>query len=98
MNEKKQSSDKAVIIGSIVLILLMVLAMKGIFAFLKADAQKNAVPIPSSSASQSIDTPGGSGQQTDEEAPSFCPFCGKELNDSFQWGQFCPSCGKKVEQ
>ena len=76
----------------------MVLAVKGILAFLKADAQKNAVPIPSSSASQSIDTPGGSGQQTDEETPSFCPFCGKELNDSFQWGQFCPYCGKKVEQ
>ena len=67
-------------------------------AFLKADAQKNAVPIPGSSASQSIDTPGGSGQQTDEDAPAFCPFCGKELNDSFQWGQFCPYCGKKVEQ
>lgn len=98
MNEKKQSRDKAAIIGGIVLILLMVLAVKGILAFLKADAQKNAVPIPSSSASQSIDTPGSSGQQTDEEAPSFCPFCGKELNDSFQWGQFCPYCGKKVEQ
>ena len=32
------------------------------------------------------------------EEASFCPFCGKELNDSFQWGQFCPYCGKKVEK
>ena len=71
------------------------MTQKGIFAFLRRDIQ---VPIPSSSVSQSIETPGGSGHQTDGDAPSFCPFCGRELNDSFQWGQFCPYCGKKVEQ
>ena len=98
MNESKQPRDRAVIIGSIVLILLMVLAVKGIFALLNADAQRNALSAPSTSAGQSTETPGGSGQQTDEDAPSFCPFCGKQLNDSFRWGQFCPYCGGKVER
>ena len=32
-----------------------------------------------------------------QPAPSFCPFCGKGLPSSFQWGQFCPYCGEQIE-
>ena len=34
----------------------------------------------------------------EQNTPAFCPFCGEELNESFQWGQYCPYCGEKVEQ
>ena len=33
-----------------------------------------------------------------EDGAAFCPFCGEEMTDGFQWGQFCPFCGEKVEQ
>ena len=97
MNENKQPGNRAAIIGGIVLIILLVLAIKGIFSFLEKDLQGKAGSTAVSSASQSIETP-DSGHEADQEGPSFCPFCGKELNDSFRWGQFCPYCGKKVEQ
>ena len=35
-------------------------------------------------------------QEDESPAPNFCPFCGDELPDSFQWGQYCPFCGENV--
>jgi len=35
-------------------------------------------------------------QEDESPAPNFCPFCGDELPESFQWGQYCPFCGENV--
>lgn len=90
-NEKK-SGDWKMIIGGILLIIVLFAAIKLIFWGLgEAIPQTHLNDTPAVSVSQSA--PAGS----QEEAPSFCVHCGKELPDSFQWGQFCPYCGKKVE-
>ena len=92
-NEKK-SGDWKMIIGGILLIIVLFAAVKFIFWGLgEAIPQTHLNDTPAASASQSA--PAGSGSEAD--APSFCVHCGKELPDSFQWGQFCPYCGKKVE-
>lgn len=100
MNEtQEKKSSKMVIVGLIVLVVGLVLGVKLIFAALAA-----ALPPP---ADQSIQTMDGSqtsqnavmdsSGENAQPAPNFCPYCGDELTDSFQWGQFCPYCGEKVE-
>ena len=81
------------IVGLIALILVLFVGIKLIFAGLgKAIPQKPAGPeAPGQTELLEKPIPG-------QNAPSFCPYCGEELNDSFQWGQFCPYCGEKVEQ
>ena len=81
------------IVGLIALILVLFVGIKLIFAGLgKAIPQKPAGPQPPGQT-ELAEKPGPG-----QTAPSFCPFCGEELNDSFQWGQFCPYCGEKIEQ
>ena len=93
MNEnEKKASDWKMIIGGIVLIAVLFVGIKGIFWGLEQMIPKGRFSDPAS-VSASQDVSGGSGQ----EAPSFCVHCGKELPESFQWGQFCPWCGEKVE-
>lgn len=91
VNEKK-TGDWKVILGGIVLIVVLFISIKLIFWGLDQAIPKQPVgDVQSVQSSQSVPSGG------DTEAPSFCVHCGKELPDSFQWGQFCPYCGKKVE-
>ncbi|MBR4098824.1 MAG: hypothetical protein IKK44_02400 [Clostridium sp.] len=100
MNENQEKKrNKMAIVGLLVLIAALVIGIKLIFAGLAA-----ALPELPEQSSQSMDA--GSVSQSAEAdistendlpAPNFCPYCGDELSDSFQWGQFCPFCGEKVE-
>lgn len=99
MNEEKEKSTWLPIVGGIALIIILFIAVKMIFSMLEQvvpPERLNPEAFASQSQSQVQEQPAGSGQVV--QAPGFCPFCGKELNDSFQWGQFCPFCGEKVEQ
>ena len=95
MNEnKKKSSDWRIIIGGIVLIVVLFVAIKFIFWGLGETIRRNHPEVYQNQAvSQST-----SASQSGQEAPGFCVHCGKELPESFQWGQFCPWCGEKIEQ
>ena len=53
----------------------------------------NPEAFASQSQSQSQEQPAGDGQA--DQGPAFCPFCGEEMTDSFQWGQFCPFWWRK---
>jgi len=90
-NEKKIGDWKG-IIGGILLIAVLFAGVKLVFWGLGAAIHQD-IPdtAPSGSFSQSAV------QSGEAEVPSFCVHCGRELPDSFQWGQFCPYCGKKVE-
>ena len=97
MEEKKKSW--LTIAGLIALIVVLFLGIKLVFAGLGAAIpQKPAGPgeptVPGEPGlTEQVGQPGPG-----QTAPAFCPFCGRELNASFQWGQFCPFCGEKVEQ
>lgn len=97
MNENgRRAKSILVMAGMILLIVLLVLGVNAIFSmldtrypFLHADASASS---QSSSASDAGRTETGDG----EEAPRFCPACGKQLREGFQWGQYCPYCGEMV--
>jgi len=87
-NEKKKNSWLP-IVGGIALIFAML-------AQVVPPERLNPEAFASQSQSQSQEQPAGDGQA--DQGPAFCPFCGEEMTDSFQWGQFCPFCGEKVER
>ena len=80
------------IVGGIVLIIVLFIAVKLIFAWLGA-----AVPPERLNPELALNQSQALSEQQETDAPAFCPFCGETLYDSFQWGQFCPWCGEKVE-
>ena len=87
------------IVGGIALIIVLFIVVKMIFAMLAQvvpPERLNPEAFASQSQSQSQEQPAGDGQA--DQGPAFCPFCGEEMTDSFQWGQFCPFCGEKVER
>jgi len=92
MNEDKKQTWLP-IVGGIALIVVLFIAIKLIFAGLERAIPRQPPEDTSAPFSQSAQTEQPAGVQ----APSFCPFCGEELNSSFQWGQYCPFCGEKVE-
>ena len=108
MNETKPDGggtlNVPLIVGLCILIVLLVLGINGIFGFLHQR-------LPYGDVSSSASVSASYGQVTDEsgstsasasssafqeEAPRFCPSCGKELHEGFQWGQYCPYCGEQV--
>lgn len=92
-NEKK-SSDWKMIIGGIVLIAVLFVGVQFIFwALGEVIGQKDL----SQSVTFSQDASAGQSAPEDQDAPSFCVYCGRALPESFEWGQFCPWCGEKVE-
>lgn len=90
-NNEKKSGDWKMIIGGILLIIVLFVGIKFIFWGLGETLRQDTPTDPTASVSQSA--PDGS----EQDAPSFCVHCGRELPESFQWGQFCPYCGEKVE-
>lgn len=82
------------IVGLIALILVLFVGIKLVFAGLGAAIPQKAASSAQSSGQAEVSEPADPEQNT----PAFCPFCGEELNESFQWGQYCPYCGEKVEQ
>ena len=98
MNEGNETKKSGLwsIAGMVVLIIVLFVGIKAVFAGLEAAIPQNKTDV-SASQSQSV----GAGQNQEEPgglpAPGFCPFCGEALNDSFQWGQYCPFCGELVE-
>ncbi len=95
MEETKK--DRSLILW-ILLLAALVAGVIGVFAFLeKAIGYKETLPGYEPDPTTQVETPADPAQPG-AAAPSFCPYCGDELNDSFQWGQFCPYCGEKVER
>jgi len=99
-NENKKRSDGPLVVGLLALILVLFIGIKFVFA-----ALDTAIPDLKTMAddyearhSTSVSTSAYGSEETPEAtAPKFCPHCGDELHESFDWGQFCPWCGKKVE-
>ena len=87
-NEKK--SGPWSILGLVALIVVLFIGIKLVFAVLEVSIAQEGTGSGSSSQIQT--------GEEELHAPEFCPYCGEELNDSFQWGQFCPYCGEEVEQ
>ena len=102
MNESEEKKKGwLTIAGLIALIVVLFLGIKLIFAGLGAAIQQDPGAGQSVGAGQMSGTVSSAGSASAGfagNAPAFCPFCGEELNESFQWGQFCPYCGEKVEQ
>lgn len=92
-NENKKNTWLP-IIGGVALIVALFIIIKLIFAGLEQVIPRQAVEDSSQLPAQSQSVVEGSGTR----APHFCPFCGEELNESFQWGQYCPFCGGKIEE
>lgn len=96
LEEKEKKQGKGTIVALIALIVVLFVGIKLVFYGI-------GVMIPqeelkgSSSQSQSQEETSSQQEQT-QQAPAFCPYCGQELFEGFQWGQFCPYCGEKVEQ
>ncbi|RHR10930.1 zinc ribbon domain-containing protein [Pseudoflavonifractor sp. AF19-9AC] len=92
---KEKKSNLWSIVGLVALILVLFVGVKLAFAALEAAIPQDK---PGTSASQSSDAGTSQSQsvETDSPAPSYCPYCGEKLNDSFQWGQYCPFCGESV--
>ena len=79
------------IAGGIALIIVLFMGVKFVFWGLEQVVPKGQAGVPAG-ASVSQDVSG------EPDAPSFCVHCGRELPESFQWGQFCPWCGEKNER
>ena len=87
------------IVGLVALIVVLFIGVQLVFAGLEAAIPQDKSGTSASQSQQGGTSPDQSGQeQADAPAPSFCPYCGEELNSSFQWGRFCPYCGEKVEK
>lgn len=81
------------IVGLVALIVVLFVGIKVVFAGLDLAIPQDGSGS-SAGGSQSVSV--SQSQQTDSSAPSYCPYCGEKLNDSFQWGQYCPFCGESV--
>ena len=97
MNEENNEKKSGLwsIVGLVALIVVLAVGVKLVFAGLEAAIPQDKSGI-SASQSQQADASGSQGEAGGLPAPEFCPFCGEELNDSFQWGQYCPFCGESV--
>ncbi|MGI5934560.1 MAG: hypothetical protein ACOX7A_07145 [Lawsonibacter sp.] len=100
-NENEKKNSWLPIVGGIALIIVLFIVVKLIFAMLAQVVpperlNPEAFASQSQSQSQPQEQPAGDGNEA--QGPAFCPFCGEEMTESFQWGQFCPFCGEKVEQ
>jgi len=94
-----KKSELPQILGLIALIVVLVIGVKVLFSSLsvinshnESTGQTIEVTEPEGSTETSQPTAEGGA-----EAPSFCPYCGKQLPSAFQWGQFCPFCGEQVQ-
>lgn len=105
-NNNKTQNQAIVIIGLIVLIIALFIGVKLVFAGLDSAMPDLKHMASEYEQSQSVDgeDAANAGQSAAAPAdgeetagPNFCPHCGEEMRDGFQWGQFCPQCGKKVE-
>lgn len=109
MEEKKTGGVRnwLVIAALCVLIALLVFGVNRVFTYLAvrfphSEVQETAVSTSASGSLQGSDSAhtgsgtAGAGETVDEEAPSFCPNCGRALHEGFQWGQYCPYCGAQV--
>ena len=105
MNEKKNNGVLS-IVGLIALLIACVIGVQAMFTALgamgaegKAAGSQTVQTDASQSAgdAESPDAAQGTGDASQQSAPSFCPFCGEGLPSAFQWGQFCPFCGERVE-
>ena len=92
MNENgKETGVWKLVLGGVALIIVLFAGVKFVFWGLEQVIPKGRTDV-SSGASVSQDVSEGL------DAPSFCVHCGRELPESFQWGQFCPWCGEKNER
>ena len=88
----KKSNDWKIIAGGIALIVVLFVGIKLVFWGLERAIPR---PVPDVSVGSSVSV-----QEPDpaaEDAPRFCVYCGRELPESFRWGQYCPYCGKQAE-
>ena len=83
-NNKKQT---LMIVGMLALLVVLFICVKVIFNFLEDTLPKPVAPPPA--VSEQLPA-----QESD--GPNFCPYCGEELFEAFQWEQYCPDCGKQV--
>lgn len=95
-----KKSELPQILGLIALIVVLVLGVKVLFSSLSvinshsvSAGQTTELAEPG----QSTESSPSAGEENGAEAPSFCPYCGKQLPSAFQWGQFCPFCGEQVQ-
>lgn len=94
MEENTTKRRTPVILGYIALIALLVAAVEFIFLGLDRILPQTEGQAVTAEASEREVEPSGASR---EDAPSFCPHCGKKLREGFAWGQFCPYCGNQVE-
>lgn len=92
VNENEKKPGWKMIMGGIALIIVLFIGIKLVFWGLEQVIPKQG-DVQSVQSSQSASADRSSGA----EGPSFCVHCGKELPESFEWGQFCPWCGGKME-
>ena len=97
--EEKEKKGTGTIVALIALIVVLFVGIKlvfyGIGVLIPQDDLKESA---SQSVTQEETVSQGEQVQQTQQAPAFCPYCGQELFEGFQWGQFCPYCGEKVEQ
>ena len=92
--EKK--SELPQILGLIALIVVLVIGVKVLFSSLSV-IDSHSVSSSQSIGSAELDMNRTEEEKAGTEAPSFCPYCGKQLPSAFQWGQFCPFCGEQIQ-
>jgi predicted RNA-binding Zn-ribbon protein involved in translation (DUF1610 family) len=92
VNDAQKKKNILNIVGLIALIAALVFGIEAVFIGLK-----RVLPVSEQTPSQVEQLPSSSADEASNPAPSFCTHCGKELPETFQWGQFCPYCGTKVE-
>ena len=91
MNDESKEKKSGVwsMVGVVARSWVLFVGVKLVFAGLDA-----AIPQDDAgtSAGQSLDAGASQSQSgvTEPPAPSYCPYCGQKLNDSFQCGQYCP--------
>ncbi len=97
----RSSKNLLTVVALCLLVALLVFGVNRVFAMLAARYPKPDPQPGSASVSEPVSPPAASssGEETgsgSEEAPQFCPSCGRELHEGFQWGQYCPWCGEQV--
>ncbi len=100
MNKTSGKKEIITILALCALIAVLTAGVIGIFGYLDKMVPESAKwSYEASGSAQSAGPSAGASasSQPEADAPRFCPSCGKELHEGFQWGQFCPYCGQKVE-
>ena len=95
--QQKKKGSLWSIVGPVALIIVLCFGIKIVYAGLEVAVSKDKGGEVSSALSQDGSADPSQSVQEEELPPSYCPFCGQELNNSFQWGQYCPFCGELVE-